>query len=595
MTTSLDLATLRQAYAAGCDPVDVIADVYRRIEAASDPGIFLSLVPQEKAVAMAQALGAYDAAKPLWGAPFAIKDNIDLAGLPTTAGCPAFAYQPKESAFAVQRLIEAGTIPIGKTNLDQFATGLIGLRTPGVAPKNSFEPSVVPGGSSSGSAVAVARDLVTFALGTDTAGSGRVPAALNNLVGLKPSVGVVSSRGMVPACKSLDCMSIFAGATSDAWDIYRVLTGRDDADAFQRPLAFGPLGAPPPHWRCGVPKKKDLEFFGDDAARTAWEASVKVLAGMGASFIEIDMEPFLAVARLLYEGPWVAERHAAMRAFLATNADDVMPVTRGIVSGALRFTATDAFEASYKLRELEAVARKPMAGIDALVVPSIPCVVRVEDVARDPLGPNARLGRWTNFVNLLDMCAFAAPGPFRPDGLPAGVTFIAPHGADARVAALGGAFHALSGVGFGAARHAVGPVERATPTDGFIEIVVVGAHMSGMALNGELTALGGVFDRSVKTEASYRFHALAGGPPKRPGLIRCADGKGKAIDTEVWRLPPEGFGRFVASIPAPLGIGTIRLADGSRPKGFLAEPEGLVGAQDISEYGGWRAFVASSI
>ncbi len=590
---SLDIASLRQRYAAGHTPAATIDVVYDRIEALADPGIFLSLATREAARAAAVALGTYDPSRPLWGVPFAIKDNIDAAGFPTTAGCEAFAYTPAQNAFAVQCLIDAGAIPIGKTNLDQFATGLVGVRTPGTAPKNAFDPNIVPGGSSSGSAVAVAQDLVSFALGTDTAGSGRVPAALNNLVGLKPSVGAVSSRGVVPACKSIDCVSIFAGNVDDAWTIYRVMTKADAEDAFQRPIRFGALPQATPHWRCGVPRAADLEFFGDEKAAAAWQASCDMLKSMGASFVEIDMTPLLAAARLLYEGPWVAERHAAIRGFLATNRADVLPVTRGIIEGALKFSATDAFDAAYQMKDFEQYAHRVMGSIDALVVPSIPTPPTVADLERDPLTPNARLGRWTNFVNLLDMCAIAVPGPFRSDSFPAGVTLIAPRGQDAKIAALGDAFHRRAGVGSGKSKRALPPPAEAAKPKG-LELVVVGAHLSGMALNHELQTLGAQFSRAVKTEPSYRFYALAGGPPKRPGLLRVANGAGVAIDTEVWTLTPQAFGTFVAGIPAPLGIGTILLADGTRAKGFLAEPEGLVGAREISEFGGWRRFMTEA-
>ncbi len=592
---SFDLASLRARYAEGLDPVAVVELVYARIGAAGDPGIFISLLPLETARAMARALGPFDPSKPLWGAPFAIKDNIDLAGLPTTAACPAFAHAPAESAACVQALVDAGALPIGKTNLDQFATGLVGVRSPYPPPKNAFDPAIVPGGSSSGSGVAVARGLVSFALGTDTAGSGRVPAALNNVVGLKPSLGAVSIRGVVPACKSLDCVSIFACCVADAWDVLRAMAVEDGRDPFQRPLSFADVGAAPPALKLGVPRAEDLEFFGDDNAAAAWRAALAVLKDMGAAFVEVDMRPLLAAAKLLYDGPWVAERHAALRAFLATNAADVLPVTRGIIEEAKRYSATDAFDAAYEMRGIAQYARAIERTYDMLVVPSIPGAPTVADLERDPLTPNARLGRWTNFVNLLDMSALAVPGPFRPDGFPAGVTLIGPRGADARLAAVGDVFHARSGVGMGKGRLAPPslPPGSTTPAD-WIELVVVGAHLSGMALNRELTELGAQFARAVKTEPCYRFHALAGGPPKRPGLIRCAAGEGVAIETEVWSLSPAAFGRFVAGIPAPLGIGVIALADGTRPKGFLAEPEGLVGARDIGALGGWRAFIAAS-
>ena len=592
---SLGLAALRKAYAAGQDPVSVIDEVYARIAAAEDPGIFITLVPKEQARAAARALGAYDASKPLWGVPFAVKDNIDVAGLPTTAACPAFAYEPARSAFAVQALLDAGAICVGKTNLDQFATGLVGVRTPYPVPKNSFDAKIPPGGSSSGSGVAVARELVSFALGTDTAGSGRVPAALNNIVGLKPSVGAVSISGLVPACKTIDCITVFAQSVDDAWTSYRIMAAKDASDAFQRflPLDEAP-GEAAPKLRVGVPRREDLVFFDDRAAESAWGRQCELLKAQGAVLSEVDMRPFLAAAQLLYEGPWVAERHAAMRAFMATNLADVLPVTRGIVESALKFSATDAFDARYRMTALAQETAPVWGRIDMLALPTIPCIPTVADLQADPITPNSRLGRWTNFVNLLDLCALAVPGPFRSDGLPAGVTLVGPRGTDARLAAFGRQLHEAAEVPVGATGKVLPkgvPASGATADE--IEIVVVGAHLSGMALNHELASLNARFLRAVETEPSYRLHALAGGPPRRPGLLRVPDGTGVAIATEVWAMTPAGFGRFVAGIPAPLGIGTLKLADGTRPKGFLVEPEGLVGSEDISRHGGWRAYIAS--
>jgi allophanate hydrolase len=459
---SFGLQTLRQAYADGADPLAIIDEVYARIAAAQDPGIFITLVPHEAARAAARALGARDSSKPLWGIPFAVKDNIDVANLPTTAACPAFAHTAKDHAFAVARLMSAGALCIGKTNLDQFATGLVGVRTPYPVPRNSFDSSIPPGGSSSGSAVAVARGLVSFALGTDTAGSGRVPAALNNIVGLKPSVGAISISGVVPACKSIDCISVFARTVDDAWEVYRLMAAPDPLDAFQRPLVLPTaLPAVPPRLRIGVPRLEDLEFHGDTAAAAAWEAARGLLAAQGATFAEIDMRPFLEAAALLYDGPWVAERHAAMRPFLATHAGDVLPVTRGIVESALRYSATDAFEARYRMTRLAHATRQTWTDVDLLCLPSIPCIPTLADLERDPLTPNARLGRWTNFVNLLDLCALAVPGPFRPDGLPAGVTLVAPRGQDDRLAALARVLHERAGVTVGATGQALPPPQPA--------------------------------------------------------------------------------------------------------------------------------------
>ena len=593
----IDLAGLRAAYAAGAAPDAVVRQVYAAIAAAGDPGIFITLVPEAEALAAASELAPQDrGVLPLWGVPFAVKDNIDVAGLPTTAACPGFAYRPAETAPAVARLLAAGAILIGKTNLDQFATGLVGVRTPYPAPRNAFDPAIVPGGSSSGSAVAVARGLVSFSLGTDTAGSGRVPAGLNNIVGLKPTLGAVSTRGVVPACRSLDCVSVFALTVDDAHAVYRVMAGDDPADPFSRPVPAPPPGPLPPGLRIGVPHASDLEFGGDPQAAAAFAAACDGLDALAARVVQLDLAPFRAVARLLYESAFVAERHAAFGAFVDAMPDLVHPVTRGIVGGAARFTASDAFRARERLAELARAAAPTWAGIDILVVPTLPRPVTVAELQDDPIGPNALLGTYTNFVNLLDLCALAVPGPMRADGFPAGITLVAPRGMDGLLASLGSRLHAAAAVPLGATGRSL-PQQKATDAPvlalpGEVELCVVGAHLSGMALNRELTGLGARFLRAVHTEPLYTLYALPGGPPFRPGLLRTGEG-GTAIATEVWALDPAAFGRFVSGIPAPLGIGTTLLADGTRPKCFMVEPAGLPGALDISHFGGWRAYMAS--
>jgi allophanate hydrolase len=592
----IDIRGLHEAYARGLDPAAVVESVFDAIDKAADPGIFISLVDRKAARRAVGRLGRFDAtSKPLWGIPFAVKDNIDLAGLPTTAACPAFAYTPKTSATAVERLVAAGAIPIGKTNLDQFATGLVGVRTPYPVPRNTFDPTIVPGGSSSGSAIAVARGIVPFALGTDTAGSGRVPAGLNNIVGLKPSVGAVSTRGVVPACSTLDCVSVFAGTVDDAWAVYAVMAGEDAADPFSRPIALGALTPAPPAPVIGIPRPADQKFFGDAAARAAWRASLQLLKGLGATLVEIDMTPFNETAALLYEGPWIAERFAAVAPFLAKHRRDMHPVTRQIVEKAKGFSAADAFTGIYRLEALKRATEPVWRRIDALAVPTAPCAPTLAEVAADPIGPNSRLGTYTNFVNLLGLAAIAAPGPMRKDGRAAGITLIGSRGRDAALASLARSFHAAAATTVGATGRPLPPL---TPTPlsapaGTIELVVVGAHLSGLALNHELRAAGATFLRAVTTEPSYELYALPGGPPERPGLLRVATGGGHAIAAEVWALPADGFARFVAGIPAPLGIGTLLLADGTRPKGFLCEAEAIRGARNISSFGGWRAYLAT--
>ena len=595
MTYAIDIRGLHLDYAAGADPVAVVDRVFASIAKADDPGIFLSLVDRERARGAARALGRFDpVAKPLWGIPFAVKDNIDAAGLLTTAAAPAFAYRPERNAHAVQRLLDAGALLIGKTNLDQFAAGLVGVRTPYPVPRNAIDPTLVPGGSSSGSAVAVARGIVPFALGTDTAGSGRVPAGLNNIVGLKPSVGAVSTSGVVPACRTLDCVSVFALTVDDAWRVYSAMAGADAEDPFSRPVEPGALRPNPPHAVIGIPSGEDLRTFGDAAASHAWERSLDVLRRLGVRFVDVDMAPFFETAKLLYEGPWIAERYAAIRSFVATRAADIHPVTLRIIAGAEKYSAVDMVEAIYRLAELKSSVKPVLQSIDALAVPTAPLAPTLADLRADPIGPNSRLGTYTNFVNLLDMCGIAVPGPFRSDGRAAGITLLGPRGRDAALAGLARAFHAEANVPLGATGRALAPTDPLPPSapQGHEAIVLVGAHMSAMPLNREIKELGGVFLRAAETKPCYRLYALPGGPPARPGLVRVA-ADGRAIATEVWALPTAAFGRFVAAIPSPLGIGTVQLADGSAVKGFLCESEGARGAEDVSSYGGWRSYISS--
>jgi allophanate hydrolase len=593
------IADLHACYAQGMQPAEVISEIYQRIAAVNDPGIFITLLPEANALAAAERLGRFDpAAKPLWGIPFAVKDNIDVAGLPTTAACPEFAYTPGESAFAVQRLLDAGAILIGKTNLDQFATGLVGVRTPYPVPKNAFNPAYVPGGSSSGSAVAVAHGLVTFALGTDTAGSGRVPAGLNNIVGLKPSLGSVSARGVVPACRTLDTISIFAGTVADADTAYRVMQVYDAKDSWSRSLPVpAQPGSVPPGLRIGVPDTRSRRFGADALSEAAFDAALGDLEGIrsGKKFASIDMSGLFDVANLLYSGPWIAERYHAIRGMIERNPASLHPTTRRVIATAKSYSAVDAFEGLYKLAELRRLVEPIWNTIDVLVVPTYPRPRTVADLESDPIGPNSELGTYTNFVNLLDLCALAVPGRFRSDGFPSGVTLIAPRGQDGLLAAIGSHLHATSGVQIGHTDASLPQPKNSltVAAPGEIELVVVGAHLSGMPLNHELTARNARFLRAGATTTDYKLYALAGGPPFRPGLMRVACGGGKAIATEVWALSSEALGSFMAGIPGPLGIGTTKLADGTSPKGFIVEAEGIVGAKDVSEFGGWRAYIAS--
>ncbi len=439
---SFDRSALHAAYRAGVSAVDVVALCLKRIDAVDDPGIFLHLPAPDLVRGAARALSPFDPSRfPLWGLPFVVKDNIDVAGWPTTAGCPGYSYTPLASAPVVARLQDAGAILVGKTNLDQFATGLVGVRTPHAVPRNAFDPARVPGGSSAGSAVAVAQGLASFSLGTDTAGSGRIPAAFNNLVGLKPTLGAISTRGVVPACRTLDCVSIFALNVADARAVFDVAAAYDDAEPYSRKVAQ----VPQPMQVVGVPRADELRFFGDVQAAHAWERSVARLKSAGLTVREVGIGHFLATADLLYAGPWVAERRAAVGDFMTRHPDALHPVTHAILSGADRYSAVDTFNALYALAAFRRQSEATFREIDALAVPTAPIFPTLAELAADPLGPNTRLGTYTNFVNLLDLAAIAAPGPFRRDGLPAGATLIGPAGSDHALAGLAQRF--FDGVG----------------------------------------------------------------------------------------------------------------------------------------------------
>jgi len=591
------VAEILQAHRAKTmSPAETVERTFARIAAHADPAIFISLRDQAEVVADARRLmEAGETERPLYGIPVAVKDNIDVKGLPTTAACPAFAYRPAADATAVARLKRAGAIVIGKSNLDQFATGLVGVRSPYGIPRNLFDARLIPGGSSSGSALAVAAGIVPLALGTDTAGSGRVPAALSNIVGLKPSLGLVSTYGLVPACRTLDCISVFGLTTDDAFAALSVIAGPDAADPYSRALQPGRLGAVPSGLRLGVPSPGQRLFFGDRVAAAAYEAAIARFAGLGAAIVEIDMEPFYETARLLYEGPWVAERYIAARSLIASAPDSMHPVTRDIMLAGARPSAVDAFEAFYRLEGLRRMRDHVFAAIDALLLPTVPTVYTIDEVLADPIGLNSRLGTYTNFVNLLDQCGLALPAALHADGTPFGITLLGPAGHDAMLASIGRVFHADTGLALGALARPQPPLAAlsALPAAGEIAIAVVGAHLGGMPLNGELKSLGARLLEATLTAADYKLYALAQTQPAKPGLLRVQKGAGTAIEIEIWALPAEHYGRFVAAVPSPMSIGTIRLADGRTVQGFLVESEALAGARDISSFGGWRAFLAA--
>jgi allophanate hydrolase len=597
MPKALNIAALRSFYADG-DPVALVEDIEARITAWADPALFIVRPAAAAIRARAALLGSLGPDKrnalPLFGIPFVVKDNIDVAGLPTTAACPEFVYTPARSATVVERLEAAGAILIGKTNLDQFATGLVGVRSPYGVPRNPFDANVIPGGSSSGSATAVAAGLAAFSLGTDTAGSGRIPAGLNNLVGLKPTPGLVPATGVVPACRTLDCVSVFAMTADDAFDVLSVIAGFDAADAYSQRMPLGALGERSASLRLGVPRPDALHFFGDAQAEAGFKRSLGRLQAPGIVHVDVDFGPLFAVARMLYEGPWTAERYIAAADLLETKPEAVLPVIRTIVGAAKSKSAVDTFRAQYALKAAVRATEALWTQVDALVVPTVPRAWTIAEMAADPISNNASLGTYTNFVNLLGMCALAVPQGLRDDGLPHGVTLIAPGGRDAWLSSVGRWVETCGDTPLGASQQARPSPRALAPTapESFEPIAVFGAHMSGLPLNRDLLAFGGVFVEAVVTAPIYRFHALAGGPPHRPGLVQVVS-DGAAIDAEIWALPAAGLGGLLVSVPPPLCIGTITLADGRRVKGFLCESAGLAGATDITYLGGWRKYLAT--
>ena len=576
MPASLDLHSLRAAYAAGADPVDTMRDVLARIEAAGDDHVWISRVPGETVLAQAAALR--DRSLPLFGIPFAVKDNIDLLGLPTTAACPAFAQTPERTAPIVQRLMDAGAIPIGNTNLDQFATGLVGVRSPYGTPRNPFDPLMVPGGSSSGSAVAVSSGLVSFALGTDTAGSGRVPAGFNNIVGLKPTRGWLSTTGVVPACRSMDCVSVFALTAADALAVAEVAGAYDLADPYSRLRQ----AAPPTGLRFGVPSAP--EFFGDAEAEAAYDAACRRLEALGGVAVPFDFGPFAETAALLY-GPWAAERLATLEPMLA-QPDALHPAIRTILEGARAVSGADLFRAQHRLAMLRRSTDAVWETLDLLLLPTSPTAYSCAALVADPIRLNSNLGTYTNFANLLDLSAIAVPAGFYASGFPIGVTLVGRAWQDRPLAALADRLHRTIPATMGATGHGL-PDNPVTPGPAGTEIAVFGAHLTGQPLNPALAALGGRFVRACRTAPAYRMLALPG-TPARPALLR--DAHGVAIEGEVWAIPPANLAAFLATIAPPLGLGTVELDHGPA-LGFIAEA-GAAGT-DITHHGGWRAYLAA--
>jgi allophanate hydrolase len=556
-------------------PVGVIGGIFDRIGTSLSP-VWISLANPQEALARA---GSVDLSLPLAGVPFAIKDNIDARGLATTAGCPSFAYEPARSATVVDRLTSAGAILIGKTNMDQFATGLVGTRSPYGACSSVFDDRYISGGSSSGSAVAVASGLCAFSLGTDTAGSGRVPAAFNGLVGLKPTRGLLSAAGVVPACRSLDCVSVFAHTAADARAVLAVAQGFDACDPYSR--VYAPAASPwlDGEFTFGVPAAGQLEFFGDAEAQRLFDNAVARLTARGGRGVTIDYTPFREAAALLYAGPWVAERFAAVGEFLSTEPTDAHPVVRDIILRGRNHSAADAYRAAYRLAALIKDAEAQWARADVMLLPTTGTIYTKAAVDADPVTLNSNLGYYTNFVNLMDLAAVAVPAGTRANGLPFGVSLVGRACADEALLSL-------------AHRFLDEPDARPANASGSVQVAVVGAHLTGQPLNWQLTERGGRLVKSCRTAAGYRLFALPETTPPKPGLMWDAGSGGTGIDIEVWSVPEDRFGSFVAAVPPPLAIGTLRLDSGELVKGFVCEPRALDGALEITHYGGWRAYLA---
>ncbi|MEH0876054.1 allophanate hydrolase [Pectobacterium cacticida] len=589
--TGLTLQEWKQYYQQHADRVSETLGALLASLSKDDPAWIALATPAQLQAQLTELLPRYrdnPASLPLFGVPFAVKDNIDVAGWPTSAACPAFTYQATQDATAVARLKAAGAVVIGKTNLDQFATGLVGTRSPFGAVPNTFNADYISGGSSSGSASVLARGLVAFSLGTDTAGSGRVPAGFNNVVGLKPTKGWLSASGVVPACRLNDTISVFALTVEDAFTVAELAGGYDATDAYSRRHPANTPAALPAKPRFAIPS--DPTFFADDIAQSAWQQALVALEASGATLHPIDFSIFTQLAEQLYQGPWVAERTVAVGDILQ-QPENMDPVVHGIVANGERFSAVETFKAEYLRAELARQIQQTLAAFDALVVPTSPTIHTLEAIKREPVRYNSQLGTYTNFTNLADLSALALPAPFRADGLPAGITLLAPAWHDRALAGFGQRWQAQLALTLGATGKPL-PVEPAAlpPSALHVRLAVVGAHLTGMPLNHQLTQRDAVFVEETHTAANYRLYALANTQPAKPGLAKSGDGA--AIIVELWDIPLARFGEFVAEIPAPLGIGTLTLADGRQVKGFICEPAALSDAVDITEFGGWRNWLA---
>jgi allophanate hydrolase len=566
--------------------IEVAAEALARRDAydAIQPQAWITRVDADAVLAAAGQIDARIAAGetlPLAGVPYAVKDNIDVAGLPTTAACPAFAYTPDRSATVVQRLEAAGALCLGKTNLDQFATGLAGVRSPYGAPACVYNLQLISGGSSSGSAVVTAAGVVAFALGTDTAGSGRVPAAINHLVGLKTTKGRWSTCGLTPACRSLDCITVFASTVADAALVDSVVAGFDADDPYAREEATPPLALR----RIGIPPPSQRDVLGDRQSAALFDAAIARAASLGAALIEVDIAPLLAAGRLLYDGPWVAERTAAVEPLLRSNPDAIHPVVRSILERGREVTGVEAFRGQYRLKAYERAAAAVWAQVDVLLLPTAPTTYRLRELQAAPVALNSNLGLYTNFVNLLDMSAIALPAGFRQNGSGFGVTLIGPAFADIALQHMAQQYEGMTPM-------TPPPLDLKDRPAETVRLAVVGAHLEGMPLHWQLTSRDATLVDRTQTAPVYRLYAMADTAPPKPALVHVGEG-GASIALEVYELPMSLFGGFVAEVPAPLAIGTVTLEDGSLVKGFVAEPRAMAGAEDITHLGGWRAYMSS--
>lgn len=590
----MDISTLQSLYRQSkLQAAALIEEIYSRIDAEGLHPVWITLVPKVENLARLERLSD---TLPLYGVPFAVKDNIDVVGLPTTAGCPAYAYQPASTATVVQRLLDAGAVLIGKTNMDQFATGLVGTRSPYGICSSVFGSEFISGGSSAGSAVAVAKGLVSFSLGTDTAGSGRIPAAFNQIVGLKPTRGLISANGVVPACRTLDCVSIFAETCADAETVFKIAQGFDAADPYSRELKSAKhLTWDATGFRFGVPQNGQLEFFGDSNSAEAFTRAVAATERSGGQKVEIDFSPFREAAQLLYSGPWVAERLAAIESFVSEHGSEMDPAVYQIISGAKRFTAVNAFQSAYKLEELRRATAKVWEKVDVLLLPTAPRTYTIAEVQAEPIALNTNLGYYTNFVNLLDLAAVAVPAGSKSDGRPFGISVIGPAFTDAALLRVADRLHRHTTATIAASERKLADTPELQPPTippGTMPIAVVGAHLSGQPLNWQLTERRGRLLAATKTQPDYRFFLLPNSTPAKPGLLYEPGFSGPGIELEVWALPIETVGSFLAMIPPPLAIGSIRLENGEIVKGFLCEPAGLAGAEEITHLKGWRHYLA---